>query len=157
MITLACLKTSIGLITSISETFETMSHGRCSYWWWAVGFSLFSFGIANLGLNKIIEYSIPVLMLLYPLVITLILLSLFGKFFQYSQTIFKSVTAFTVVAAFFDFIKALPENVQTMLELHAPIEAATHLLPLYSIGLGWMLPAFLGLALGLFLARHHPA
>ena len=48
---------------------------------WAVIFSAASFLIANLGLNSIVAYSLPVLMLLYPLAITLILLGLFGGLF----------------------------------------------------------------------------
>lgn len=66
-VTLACLKTAVGLITSCGETFEGMFPKGPSYRVWAVAFCLLSFGIANLGLNTIIAYSLPVLMFLYPL------------------------------------------------------------------------------------------
>ena len=62
-ITFACLKTSIGLVTSCSETFVKMTHGKLSYKAWAILFTLFSFAVSNVGLSAIIEYSIPVLML----------------------------------------------------------------------------------------------
>ena len=62
-ITFACLKTSIGLVTSCSETFVKMTHGKISYKLWAILFTLFSFAVSNVGLSAIIEYSIPVLML----------------------------------------------------------------------------------------------
>ena len=78
-ITFACLKTSIGLVTSCSETFEKMFPGRLSYKAWAVLFTAFSFLISNAGLSTIIRYSVPVLMLIYPPAIALILLALFGK------------------------------------------------------------------------------
>ena len=61
-ITFACLKTSIGLVTSCSETFVKMTHGKLSYKAWAILFTLFSFAVSNVGLSAIIEYSIPVLM-----------------------------------------------------------------------------------------------
>lgn len=73
-ITFACLKTSIGLVTSCSETFVKMTHGKLSYKAWAILFTLFSFAVSNVGLSAIIEYSIPVLMLIYPPAIALIIL-----------------------------------------------------------------------------------
>ena len=60
-ITFACLKTSIGLVTSCSETFVKMTHGKISYKVWAILFTLFSFAVSNVGLSAIIEYSIPCL------------------------------------------------------------------------------------------------
>ena len=86
-ITSACLKTTIGLITSCSDTFERMSHGRISYRVWAVGFTLVSFLIANFGLSAIISWSIPVLMLIYPPSITLVLLALTGKIHDHDTVV----------------------------------------------------------------------
>jgi hypothetical protein len=73
---IACVKTAIGLITACSEMFSEMFPKSISYKKYAIIFTLFSFIIANFGLNNIIQISIPVLMFLYPLVITLILLTL---------------------------------------------------------------------------------
>lgn len=58
----ACLKTAIGLVTSCGETFEKIFPNGPSYRVWAVIFSLLSFLIANVGLDAIIAYSLPVLM-----------------------------------------------------------------------------------------------
>ena len=76
IVTVACLKTAIGLITSCSQMFSKLFPRSVSYNAYAVIFTAFSFAIANFGLNKIIQLSIPVLMFLYPLAITLIILSL---------------------------------------------------------------------------------
>ncbi|MDD3367289.1 MAG: branched-chain amino acid transport system II carrier protein [Lachnospiraceae bacterium] len=149
MITLACLKTAIGLVTSISETFVSLTSGKIIYSWWAIGFSLVSFLIANLGLNKIVAYSIPVLMLLYPLAITLILLSIFGKCFGYSREVFQSVTILTFMAAVFDFMKALPEGARNILHVNGLVDFAVDRLPLFNIGLGWIVPAVIGAVIGL--------
>ena len=78
-ITFACLKTSIGLVTSCSETFVKMTHGKLSYKAWAILFTFFSFAVSNVGLSAIIEYSIPVLMLIYPPAIALIVLAFTSK------------------------------------------------------------------------------
>ena len=96
-VTLACLKTAVGLVTSCSEAFVTMFPKGPRYQVWAVIFSVVSFLIANLGLSTIIEYAVPVLMFLYPLAITLILLALFGRFFGNDQRVYGWVTGCTLV------------------------------------------------------------
>lgn len=148
-VTLACLKTSVGLVTSCSETFRAIFPKGPSYKVWAISFSAVSFLIANVGLTAIIGYSIPVLMFLYPLSITLILLGLFSKCFGNCRAVYISVTSFTLFAAIFDFVKSLPETVITSLHLNSLISFAEKVFPLYNAGLGWLLPAGIGLVIGL--------
>ena len=62
-----------------------------------------------------------------------------------------SVTALTCAAAVFDLIKTLPEGMITALNLHGVIHLANRYLPFYSINLGWVIPAAIGLAIGLML------
>ncbi|MDO4522777.1 MAG: branched-chain amino acid transport system II carrier protein, partial [Eubacteriales bacterium] len=145
----ACLKTSIGLVTSCSEAFSRMFPTLFSYRIWAIIFSVFSFVVSNVGLSKIIEYAVPLLMFLYPLTITLTLLALFEKLFGASQAVYVSVTAFTGIAALFDLCNALPEFLQKTLHTEVLIGFAKHYLPMYGQGLGCALPALLGLVLGL--------
>ena len=151
-ITLACLKTSIGLVTSCAEAFARMFPRAFSYKVWAVIFSVFSFGVSNFGLSRLIEYSLPVLMFLYPLAITLILLALCGRLFGHDRAVYVSVTVFTGIAALFDLFKTLPAALQV-----APVESAVafanRYLPLFSLNLGWVVPALAGLALGLILRK----
>ena len=148
-ITFACLKTSIGLVTSCSETFVKMTHGKLSYKAWAILFTLFSFAVSNVGLSAIIEYSIPVLMLIYPPAIALIILAFIGKFFHHDKAVYISVMAFTWAAAIFDFMKTLPAGVQRSLHLDRLVAFARQYLPLFDLNLGWLLPACLGFVIGL--------
>lgn len=148
-ITFACLKTSIGLVTSCSETFVKMTHGKLSYKAWAILFTLFSFAVSNVGLSAIIEYSIPVLMLIYPPAIALIILAFIGKFFHHDKAVYISVMAFTWAAAIFDFMKTLPAGVQSSLHLDRLVALARQYLPLFDLNLGWLLPACLGFVIGL--------
>ena len=148
-ITFACLKTSIGLVTSCSETFVKMTHGNLSYKAWAILFTLFSFAVSNVGLSAIIEYSIPVLMLIYPPAIALIILAFIGKFFHHDKAVYISVMAFTWAAAIFDFMKTLPAGVQSSLHLDRLVAFARQYLPLFDLNLGWLLPACLGFVIGL--------
>ena len=148
-ITFACLKTSIGLVTSCADAFARMFPRGLSYRAWAVVFTLFSFGVSNFGLSRLIEYSLPVLMFLYPLAITLILLALCGNLFSHDRAVYISVTAFTGAAALLDLIKTLPADLISTLHLQGAVQAARKFLPLYDLNLGWVTPALLGLALGL--------
>ena len=72
IITFACLKTALGLVVSCSEIFNTMFPKFLSIKQWAVVFTIFSFIISNFGLSSIINYSIPVLMFIYPMTISII-------------------------------------------------------------------------------------
>ena len=148
-ITFACLKTSIGLVTSCSETFVKMTHGKISYPVWAVLFTLFSFAVSNVGLSAIIEYSIPVLMLIYPPAIALIALAFIGKHFQHDRAVYIAVMIGTWAAAIFDFMKTLPAAVQASLHLDTLVAFADRYLPLFEKNLGWLLPALIGFVIGL--------
>ena len=149
VITFACMKTAIGLITSCSETFCTMMPKGPSYRVWAVIFCVVSLLIANLGLSTIIDYSVPVLMFLYPLAITLILLALLGRFFDHSRKVYAWVTGCTLAAAVLDLVNALPAATVNLLHLDGVIAFAKSYVPLFKLGLGWVCPALLGLGIGL--------
>ena len=144
-ITFACLKTSIGLVTACAETFSKMTNGKISYRSWAILFTVFSFAVSNIGLSAIIEYSIPMLMLIYPPAIALILLAFLGKFFAHDRTVYITTMTGTWAAAIFDCMKTLPAPVQAALHLDAPIAFAAAHLPLFDKNLGWLLPAVIGL------------
>ena len=148
-ITFACLKTSIGLVTSCAEAFVQMFPDKLSYRTWAMIFTLFSFIVSNMGLSTIIRYSIPVLMLIYPPAISLVLLALFGKHFHHDKKVYVWVTAFTWAASLFDFFKTLPEQIQLLLHLDKAVVFAENFLPFFNLNLGWIIPAMLGLIIGL--------
>ena len=152
-VTLACLKTAVGLITSCGETFRKIFPKGPSYQVWAVLFSTLSFLIANLGLGAIVSWSKPVLLFLYPLAITLILLTLFGRFFGNDGGVYRWVTGFTAAAAAVDFVNALPGQVLDALRLERAAEAVRDLLPFAENGFGWICPALLGLVIAIVYRR----
>ena len=153
IVTFACLKTAIGLVTSCSKAFVDMFPKGPGYTVWAVVFSLVSFGIANFGLTTIVSWCVPVLMFLYPLAITLILLSLSGKFIGTNPTVYRTTTAFTLIAAVFDMIGAVSGMIPGSRVLAGLKAFAGNILPLYDLGLGWILPAAIGFLVGLWLAK----
>lgn len=148
-VTIACLKTAVGLITSCGETFVKLFPHGPSYRVWAVVFCILSFLIANLGLDAIIAYSMPVLMFLYPLSIVLILLTLSGRLFHDDRTVLRWTITFTAIPAVFDLLRALPEGTRTLLHVDGLNALVERTLPLAEEGFGWICPALLGFVIGL--------
>lgn len=154
IIILACLTTSIGLITSCGEYFHTLLP-KISYKMWVAFFSLVSFIIANFGLSNIIQFSIPVLMLLYPLAIVLMLLTFLSKLFKHSQLVYASATAITFLVSVIDGFKTLCQQLGLdYFQWLAPIvEFYERTLPLYNQGLGWLLPALIAIIISTAIVR----
>ncbi len=147
-VTLACLKTSVGLITSCSETFSHIFKKGPKYKTWVFIFTLVSFLISNVGLTTIIEISVPVLMFLYPYTIVLSILSLTGKLYKEDRAVYNSVIAFTTIGSLYDFLSALPASMKENGLITWIIEKVGNILPFSSLGLGWVCPALLGLVVG---------
>lgn len=148
---MAFIYIAVGLITSCAETFSALFPDGPKYRIWAIIFSLVSLLFANLGLSAIISYSLPVLMFLYPLSIALIALALLGKFFGHDRTVYCWTIGFTLIAAVYDLIIALPESVFNA--IHGPAIKAfgQQYLPFAGLGLGWICPTLIGAAIGLIL------
>ncbi len=148
-VTVACLKTAVGLVTSCSEAFTVIFPKGPKYRVWAILFVVVAFLIATMGLTAITQWSLPILMFLYPLAITLILLTLLGRFFNHDRAVYISVTALTLVASLYDLMKTLPEGIRTAWHLNGIIDTVGNALPFADLGLAWICPAALGLVIGL--------
>ena len=147
----SCLKTAVGLITSAAMAFVEMFPGSLPYKAYVCIFTFFSFAISNVGLSKIISYSVPALFFIYPLSIVLILLCLFGRFFSYDGTVFRVCIYLTLPFAFLDSLKILLERSFLHLDFVKCLLKILGNIPLFKIGLTWLLPSLLGFILGLIL------
>ncbi|KAB7668884.1 branched-chain amino acid transport system II carrier protein [Bacillus sp. B1-b2] len=153
IIVLACLKTSIGLITSCSEFFHE-AFPKVSYKQFVFILCLVSFVFANLGLSKIIQFAVPVLMFLYPLAIVLILLTLAARFFRSRSSVYLVSIILTFFVSIIDGYKALVASIPgaEVSFLESIGSFYQEVLPFYEIGLGWLLPAIVGAVLGYILS-----
>ena len=147
-ITCACLKTAIGLVTACSTTFVELFPRSLPYPKYAVLFSLFSFAISNVGLSKIITYSLPVLYFLYPIAIVLIALCLLEGLVGCHRPLYVYTMIGTCAAASFDFLRALPSGLQEALPMMDFLRTLGDTLPLAHIGMGWTLPTLVGFIIG---------
>ncbi|WP_079478101.1 branched-chain amino acid transport system II carrier protein [Halobacillus salinus] len=156
IIVLACLKTSIGLITACSEFFHE-TFPKVSYKQFALILCLVSFTIANFGLTNIIQFAIPVLMLLYPLAIVLILLGLASPLFQHKRSVYAASIGLTLLVSIIDGYSALTDSLPgTALSALDSVQTLyLNYLPLYDIGLGWILPAAAGAVIGMIIGDRH--
>ncbi|UHA72750.1 branched-chain amino acid transport system II carrier protein [Paenibacillus sp. 481] len=145
IVTLACLTTSIGLIAACAQYFSTLTT-RISYSQFVLIICVFGLLVSNLGLNKIISVSIPVLLFLYPIAITLIVLTFMDKWFNGQPAVYICALIGTSVISLFDGLKAA----------NIPVESVTkllHVIPLYAEGIGWLIPAVIGACIGLIIGR----
>ena len=152
IVTLACLKTAIGLITACSQTFEELFPGKIQYRGYVFIFTGVAFLVANMGLTQIITLAIPILMFLYPLAITLILLTFFSAICGTNTSVYRWTTVAAAVAALGDALNALPA-VAKNLGLVQNLLGIYKELPFFALGMGWVLPSLLGFIIGLILRK----
>ncbi|MDQ0222676.1 branched-chain amino acid transport system II carrier protein [Streptococcus moroccensis] len=144
-----CLKTAVGLLTAFSETFAEM-FPSVSYHTFLAGATLFPAIFANVGLTNIIAYSIPVLMFIYPLAIVLVGLALLERWLKGNRTVYRWTIYLTLLPAMIDGLASSPWA--TVPVVSALVDLSKKLLPFSTIGMSWVLPASLGLVIGVFIA-----
>lgn len=151
---LACLSTAVGLITACGEYFNRLIPAL-SYHKWVVIFTLISFTLANFGLSNIIKFSIPVLMLLYPLTIAIIALAFLHNSFNGKRIVYVLTIAVTSFFAVIDGWKTLHKMFEGseqafIMSIDKQLSA---ILPLYSSGLGWVFPALAAFIIGVVISK----
>lgn len=132
---LSCLTTAAAIISMAGDMFSEMTNGRLSYRVTVALSTIIGFALGLVGLSRIVKYTVPWLVLLYPSIIIIILSALYYKF----DKIRKSVTIGVIVALFFglgDMLSfyGLTSNFITKISSQ---------LPLGGQGLGWFLPTII--------------
>lgn len=132
LLAFACFTTSVGLTSTAGDVFQEMSGGKLQYKTIVAASSLVGFGIGMVGLGKIVGYTVPWLMLVYPAIIVLLVGNLFdfGKFKPALQA--GMVTA--IVLSIGDFLSGMGMEGNFFSTMTAK-------LPLGGQGLGWLIPA----------------
>ena len=128
---LACLTTSIGLLTAGANFFERISNGKLSFKVNAIVISIISLGIATLGVDSIVLLSVPILNVLYPVCITLIATTLLSKYIKN----IKAIRAGVYTSLVFGLLFAIPS-------------INLSFIPLADIGFGWVIPTIIAIICG---------
>lgn len=144
VIILACLTTAVGLLSANAAFF-----GRIlpilSYKGYLVVFTLFSFGISNVGLANLIKISSPVLMMIYPIAIVLMLVAIFAGKFNHAPIIY----ALPLIVA---TIIGINDALNTAELTFAPLNNLLNFLPLQAQSLGWLIPCIVATIIGILLS-----
>ncbi|SPL72619.1 branched-chain amino acid transport system II carrier protein [Acinetobacter stercoris] len=131
LISLACMVTAIGLTCACAEYFSELT--KIPYKILVFILVLFSLVISNLGLTKLIAFSVPVLSAIYPPAIVVIILSFFWKRFNHPSRVIAPVTAVAFLFGIVEGIKvtSFKDNLPALIQN----------LPLNEQNLAWLIPS----------------
>ena len=137
VILLACLTTGVGLVSACSSYFSQLT--RISYRRMVVILSVFSAAVSNQGLEQLIAIAVPVLLCIYPVAIALVAISLIGNQWRSARWVFAPVMLVALLFGLLDALKAIG--------FQALQPQWLDLLPGAELGMGWLLPVALTLAI----------
>ncbi len=144
VVSLACLTTAIGLISSISKYIEDISKGRIKYKFLAIAITLFSAIMSLGGVDQIVKIAEPILIFLYPITMVLIILTIFIKSENPNKNIYRGSVFFAMSFGFLEVLKYF--NIGFA-------ESIINAMPLSSWGVPWVFPAIFGGILGIILTK----
>ncbi|RDB33632.1 branched-chain amino acid transport system II carrier protein [Exiguobacterium sp. RIT594] len=134
-ILLACLTTSVGLVTAFSEYMMSLST-RLTLPITGTITTVLGFSVSIVGLDALLAIAVPVLMFLYPIVIVLIDLTFIRSLLKRPSLVYRTTLS---VTALFSLLSAL----HTLKVLPDPIVAVYSSLPLSDKSLAWLLPVLI--------------
>ncbi|MEI2400827.1 branched-chain amino acid transport system II carrier protein, partial [Paenibacillus phytohabitans] len=85
--TLACFTTVVGLTTACGQYFSNLLP-KLSYKTVVLMVTLVGFTLSNLGLAQILKVSVPFLVMTYPLLIVLVVLTFFSRYYKNVKAVY---------------------------------------------------------------------
>jgi len=152
LIFFACITTSASITSMAGDMLKEVTGGKIPYKLTTAVASILGFVLGLAGLSRIVRYTIPWLMLIYPSVVVLILVSLSRSFFARFNPAITAAVITALVFAVGDFLRGLgfPNN---------PVSTIVSKLPLGKQGFGWLVPTAIVMAVALVItlaARRGP-
>ncbi|MHA6258271.1 branched-chain amino acid transport system II carrier protein [Sporosarcina sp. CAU 1771] len=139
----ACLTTSIGLVSACAQYFKQL-FPNVSYKFFVILFAGFSALVSNIGLTQLIAFSLPVLMMIYPLAIVLMLMSFIDKSFGRAPIVYIIALVATAFVSIFDGLAVADIRFKS-------VTSVLSYLPLYEQKIGWLIPAIVGALIGVLI------
>ena len=130
----ACLTTAIGLVATAGEFFSSITSFK--YEKIVIFTVIISFLLSILGVESIIRISVPILVFIYPVMISLIILNLFGKYIK-NDYVYKGVVLFTGIIG-------LIESLASIGITNTYTNSVLEILPFSDYGLTWLFPGLIG-------------
>lgn len=132
LIFFACITTSAAITSMAGDMFKEVSNGKIPYVLTAALACVAGFALGLVGLSRIVRFTIPWLMLVYPSVIVMILASLSNRLARFRAVVAAGVIA-SVVMSIGDFLATMGFKENFVSKLVAQF-------PLGGIGFGWVIP-----------------
>lgn len=136
----ACLSTAVALTGSAAEYISSLTKNKLSYKVLVTIICIFSAVVSLSGVESLVKFASPVLSVVYPPVLVMVLLSFFGdklnvwgyRFAAGAATVMGVFDALASFGIRFSFVEALP---------------------LYSLGLSWIIPSVIFCILGVLTGK----
>lgn len=138
---IACFNTCVGLFSCCGKYFNSV-FPKISYKQWVFIFAAVSAVIANVGLDAILKFSVPVLNTIYPIAILLIIFSCIQKWIAGCRGAHIGAVTLCGIASIISVLDGLKITIPALTPLMQAI-------PFYKEGFGWIIPAAVGLFAGL--------
>ena len=136
---LACLTTSVGLTSATGQYFTKLTNGKLRYEIVVTVVCIFSAIVSNFGVSTIIQFSAPILSLIYPATVTLIVLTLFGNKIS-NDNVFKFATYAALIVSMLTVANDFNISIPFVLNL-----------PFASFGFNWIVPVIIAGFIGKFI------
>ncbi|MFM9536016.1 branched-chain amino acid transport system II carrier protein [Lysinibacillus sp. IITD104] len=141
----ACLTSAIGVMVISSQFLNELTKEKLGYKTWVFIMCVVGATIGSLGVGAIVEITLPIFLVIYPVIIVLVLLGAFDRFVPNAGA-YKGTVLFaflvSVVETFASYEITIPSVTQMVLHL-----------PLQSSGFAWIIPSILGFIIGTILHR----
>ena len=144
VVSLACLSTTVGLTATVGQYFSSITKNKLKYEWVVIATTVFSAAMSVGGVESIITFSEPILVFLYPIVIVMILLTVFGKE-DYNKSIYRYAVYTTIAVSIVEFLYNIG--------IGTSVTQIVQYLPLAQWELPWVLPAVVGGIIGLVMSK----
>ena len=132
-VTLACLTTSVGLTSTAANFFNSISKGKLSYKAISIAVVLCSLLLSIIGVEGLINIAVPILSTVYPVMIVLILMTLFDRHIPNNMTYTGAVIG--------AFLISLIININGTFGILNGVMGVVKKLPLFEAGFPWIVPS----------------
>lgn len=144
MIAMACLTTAIGVTSSCGLFFSRLSKNKFSYEKVVLIVCILSAIVSNFGVSMILKFALPILLVVYPVALTLVILGLFNKKIK-DRIVYQIATATSFIFNLIVVVSGLLGN-KSVGKLVAK-------LPFANLGFEWFLPVLISVLVGLLIAN----
>ncbi|TCP21076.1 LIVCS family branched-chain amino acid:cation transporter [Scopulibacillus darangshiensis] len=139
-IALACLTSAIGVIPVIADFLNKLTKEKVGYRIWALIICILAAAVGSFGVDNIINYTMPIFTVLYPVAIVLVILGVFRTFIP-NPGAYRGTILLTFLTSLIAALGTLGLKVPVLAQLIT-------ILPLSSQGFAWLVPAVIGFVLG---------